>query len=360
VPYDMQKAVTGKMKEPYDYYTFAEILKKGGICGDRSYFAANTARCAGIPAVALSGDGPRGPHAWIAWLADDDKWQFSGRFDGYPAGTVGDPRNGERMSEQIFTRLSDRHAPSPLARLKARRFVWLHDLHATLGDAENAANALRLAMQASPHQAELWERKIEAMRRQAPPAEPAAWKTFLDALRREFRDDTDMLAQARDAEDKYVLALASTETVKNELRGDIRDLGKLKGLTSREEILTAHRRYADVFAKTDDFTSIRRIYRDALDDYGREAAKFKSLAKDYWNYLKAASETARLAACRDIEAAYERHVETRSGDYFDVQSQNSAAQVVADCWREAGQAAKSARIERDIEKRGGRATRDAL
>ena len=65
IKYDMDKAVTGKSKDPYDQYTFAEIAKKGGICGDQAYFSANTARALGIPASILSGDGPRGPHAWI-------------------------------------------------------------------------------------------------------------------------------------------------------------------------------------------------------------------------------------------------------------------------------------------------------
>ena len=67
----MDKAVTGKSKDPYDQYTFAEIAKKGGICSDQAYFSANTARAHGIPASILSGDGPRGPHAWIhppPWL----------------------------------------------------------------------------------------------------------------------------------------------------------------------------------------------------------------------------------------------------------------------------------------------------
>ena len=41
VEYLMERAVNGL--NPYDEYTFAKILKKGGICGDRSYFCTNTA-----------------------------------------------------------------------------------------------------------------------------------------------------------------------------------------------------------------------------------------------------------------------------------------------------------------------------
>jgi hypothetical protein len=360
VAYDMEKAVTGKMKVPYDYYTFAEILKKGGICGDRAYFAANTARAAGIPAVNISGDGPRGPHAWIAWLAEDGRWAFSGRFDGYPAGTVHDPRNGSKISEQRFTRMSEPHAPSNATTLKAQHLVWLHDLQERIGQKAEADQAIELALRVSPHQADLWEKKLALWTAQQPARPAAEWKGFLDPLKREFRNDSDMLAEARKAEDRFLLASADASVVKAELRGDVRDLAKLKGLTSLNEIRSAHQRYAELALKANDYPAVRKVYRDALDDYGREAAKFKALAQDYWRLLATAPPAIRQTACRDIEGAYERHVETKGGDYFSVKSQSSAAAVVAQCWRESGDAARAERFEKEIAKRDKKATQNAL
>ena len=359
VRYAMEKVLTGKLKEPYEYYTFAEILKKGGICGDQAYFSANTARCVGIPAVVITGDGPRGPHAWVAWLADEGKWQFSGRFGGYPAGSVSDPRSGEKLSEQCFTRLSSSNAPSQATMIKAQRFLWLHDFQARTGDKAGAEQALNFALSISPHQADLWEKKISVWSAQQPPLPPATWKPFIDALKREFRDDSDMLATARKVEDQYVLAKVDVATARKELQSDVRDLTKLKGLTSLEEIRTSHARYASAFIDTKDFASVRRVYREALDDYGREAAKFKALADDYWNHMQAAPPEMRMTVCRDLDAAYLRHVQKRSGDHFDVESQNSAAKVVADYWRQVGNAAKADRIEKEMEKRAIRARRDS-
>lgn len=360
IEYDMQKAVTGKMKNPYDYYTFSEILKKGGICGDQSYFSSNTARCAGIPAVGISGDGPRGPHAWMAWLSDEGRWSFSGRFGGYPAGTVRDPRNGDKISEQRFTRLSDSHAPSPATMLKAQHLVWMHELFARLNEPEEAVYALDAAMRVSPHEAELWEKKLAAWSSKKPAVAAAQWKSFIEAMEREFRDDTEMLTVARNAKDRYVLANADASVVKNELRGDVRDLSKLKGLTSLNEIRTAHERYASTLQKANDYAGVRHVYREALDDYGREAAKFKALAKDYWNMVQAAPPAVKQSVCRDIEAAYERHIESKSGDYFDVKSQVSALNVVAECWRQSGDTARAERFEKEAAKRGKKATKDAL
>ena len=178
-------------------------------------------------------------------MADDGKWKFSGRFDGYPAGTVRDPRNGNKMTEQKFVRLSDNQAPTDEKMLRAQRLVWLHDLQDLVGQKAEAQQALEFAVKTSPRQSELWEKKIDAWSKLIPPPAPSVWKTFLDSLKREFRDDTDLLTVARQAEDQYVLAKVGAEMVKNELRSDIRDLGKLKGLTSLDEIRSAHKRYAD-------------------------------------------------------------------------------------------------------------------
>ncbi len=360
VPYDMQKAVTGKMKNPYDYYTFSEILKKGGICGDRAYFSANTARSVGIPAVSISGDGPLGPHAWMAWLAQNDRWAFSGRFGGYPAGRVSDPRNGDKITEQNFTRLSDSNAPSRLTSLKAQRLVWLCDLQLALDQAENADQALTFALKTSPHEAELWERKIAVWRAKKPTPSGDVWRPFLDALKKEFRDDTDMLALSRKAEDEFILSKLDAATAKNELRSDIRHLAKTKGLTSLDEIRVAYKREADLFTKVSDFASLRRLYREALDDYGNEPSKFKGLARDYWALMASAPKDLRASAARDIDSFYQHQVETKSGGYFDVKSQNSAAEVVIQCFRDIGETAKADKLEKEITKRGDKATKNAL
>jgi len=360
VPYDMEKAVTGKMKHPYEYYTFAEILKKGGICGDRAYFASNTARSVGLPAVSIGGDGPRGPHAWIAWMNDDDRWAFSGRFDGYPAGTISDPRDGHKFSEQKFTRLSERDAPKETTVLKAQRLVWMHDLQLSLGQSKQAGQALDLALKINRRADTLWQTRIADWRAQTPAPDLAAWKAMTDTMEREFKDDPDMMTVVRKTQDEFVLSKMDTAGVKNELRGDVRQLTKMKGLTSEQEIRAAYKREGDLLVKGSDWTGLRHIYKDALDDYGREAAKFKMLARDYWNYVKTATPEVQLAACRDIDSSFQHHVETKGGDYFDVQSQNSAGKVVAECWRAAGETAKADRLEKEIAKRGDKATKKAL
>ena len=90
VEYLMERAVNGL--NPYKEYTFAEILKEGGICGDQSYFCVNTARALGIPAMTIAGETDLGGHAWAAVKVSDDTWSTQiGRIGGAANGTAGNP-----------------------------------------------------------------------------------------------------------------------------------------------------------------------------------------------------------------------------------------------------------------------------
>lgn len=83
IRYRMDRAALGK--DPYTNYTFQEILDEGGICMDQAYFAVNTAKCNGIPSAYVTGDGNRGPHAWVNLLTTDETWQSYGGY-GYNTG----------------------------------------------------------------------------------------------------------------------------------------------------------------------------------------------------------------------------------------------------------------------------------
>jgi hypothetical protein len=99
VEYLMERAVKGL--NPYKEYTFAEILKEGGICGDQSYFCVNTARALGIPAMTIAGETDLGGHAWAAVKVSDDTWNTQiGRIGGAANGTAGNPQVGGATSEQ--------------------------------------------------------------------------------------------------------------------------------------------------------------------------------------------------------------------------------------------------------------------
>ncbi len=359
VKYDMEKAVKGTSK--YDKYTFAEILKKGGICGDRAYFSANTARAAGIPACELSGDGPRGGHAWLAWMSDDGEWDTTGRFDGYAMGKGRHPQTGKSVSEQEFVWRSHGNAASTRSLTKASRLLWMSRLHEAMGDLPHGSAALALAIKADRYFPKAWEASLNfwlAHNREKPTAE---WKDLVEGAKKDFREDADLAKLARKAEDEVIFPRQDAKTVMNDLRRDVRKMEReasKDGMQAEDkEIAATFRRQAETFKEKNDMEGIRSVYRQALRDMGN-AATFKVLAKDFFDLVKADEAVAKKVA-HDLETAWNRNID-KGGDYFDIQSQNSALAVVIDCFRSCGEADKAASLQHDYDLRKKKSTRNAL
>jgi hypothetical protein len=363
VPYDMEKAVSGKQKKPYDKYLFSEILEKGGICGDRTYFATNTARALGIPAAEINGDGPFGGHAWFRWKADDATWKEDGRIGGYGAGKARDPQTGKTISELEFARRSDRRANSENLNSRASRFAWLARLHEALGDRTRTSLALDFAVAANRGNAEFWEEKLEYWKRTRREAPVEEWRAFLDSWKRQFAEDADLIAIARTAEETYIFPRVDSKTALREMRSDERALDGKRPADAppptAEEVSLIYQRQAQAMAKDKDYAGVRTVYRRAFREHAEDPAAFKRMARDYFAFVRA-DDKARLEAARDIETAFERYLESRDLNWFVTTSQNSALEVVADCWKEAGQPERAERLAKEIERRTKRAKRSAL
>ena len=365
VKYDMEKAVTGKMKKPYESYTFAEILDKGGICGDRSYFAANTARAAGIPAVILGGDGKRGAHAWIGYESDEGEWSFTGRMDGYSAGHGSDAQTGKGVSEQEFIRRGDKRESSATALLKAHRFIWLAALHGTLKDTVAADTALAFALQASPHLPAAWDAKIalwRSVRKEAPVDE---WRGLVAQLKRTFADDAEQLATAKTLEETYIFPRQDAKLSLQELKHDTKKIeqprGRDAGKPGDSGFLTdSLRREAALLSKAGTPDGIHTLYRRALEEHANDVAVFKALANDYFTAFGSVPDEQRKAV-RQIETQFERRVDTKGGgDYFDVTSANSVRNLLITMYRTAGDEHHAAMLEKKSGKVDEKAKRNAL
>jgi hypothetical protein len=361
VPYDMEKAVTGKQKKPYDSYTFEEILEKGGVCGDRTYFGVNTARALGIPAAEISGDGPMGSHAWMRWKADDYTWKEDGRIGGYGAGRAHDPQTGKTISELEFARRSDRHANSESLNRRAYRFLWLAQLHDALGDEKNAEAAIEYALAVNRNNSELWEAKLAHWSRTRRDAPVEDWRRFIDSWKHEFSEDAELIATARKAEEQFIFPRQEARLAMREMRSDLHDLqNRREGPPpTADEVANLYQRQAQEFAKEKDLAGIRSVYHRAFREHGEDPAAFKRMARDYFAFVRG-NVDAMVDAAREIESAFERHIESRDLNWFVTGSQNSALQVVADCWKEAGQPERAERMAKEIERRTKRSKREAL
>lgn len=367
IEYLMERAVEGL--NPYKEYSFAEILKEGGTCVDRSYFCVNTARAQGIPAMTISGETNDGGHAWAAIKIDDDEWTTSvGRIGGASNGQAGNPQTGGSISEQEIQLWNDRHHKSPAVTLSVWRHLWLADYFAAMeNDADNAAT-IRLANQLGHSFTETWRALYALLERQTQlTGEPAApdnleeWKNFAREMRREFKDNPRMAELAANAELEYIFPYgpegAAKRSLMRERRRIERDSGEQKDL-----VASSLKREAELILKRggpDAKRDISRLYDRALRDYGGSTTGFKMMAEDYFGYFKNDSELARKAA-RDIELAFKRVVETGTKEWFRANAESDIYRMICGYYRAAGDPERADMLEKRYEILLRRAKRGAL
>lgn len=366
IKYDMEKAVKGESKKPYDVYSFAEIKKKGGICVDQAFYSAHTARAHGIPAAIIGGDGSRGPHAWIAWMADERDWRFAGRLGGYPAGSSHHPQTGREISEDEIVRWNDRKAASPSRVEKAWQRLWLAEVYE--GDSEKDVARqfalLEAALKAAPRLPAAASALLTHWTRHRADAPVEEWRRLAREMREDFRDHKPLMAQLAKAEEKCLFPRQDTRLAMRALRREAKKLddteGAERGVTASTTRLAENfRRQAALLKEQKDLNGVRFVYKRALAEYGGNPALFKALARDFFSLLRDDPELA-ARACFDLESACRREIGRGRGDWFDVTSQNSAWAVVADCYEKAGNARKAASIRKDIENRENAARRRAI
>ena len=367
VEYLMERAVNGE--NPYKEYSFAEILKHGGICGDQSYFCVNTARAQGIPAMILTGETSLGGHAWAGIKIDSREWTTGiGRVGGVSKGQTHNPQSGKPITEQEVLQWNDRQHQSPVITLNVWRHLWLADLFSATGQDENNAETVRLANRLGPSFTETWQALYSLLERgmqlTGDPAKPNnldEWKAFASDMRREFKDNPRMAELAAKAEMEYIFPYGDAGDAKRTL---LRERRRVERESSEQADLIAGslKREADLIHKLggpDVKRDIGRLYDRALRDYGGSITGFKIMAEDYFKFMRDDPETARKAA-RDVELAFKRVVETGSKDWFRANTESSIYRMICGYYRSAGDNERADMLEKRYEVLLRRSKRSAL
>ncbi|MFM7182479.1 MAG: hypothetical protein ACKO2G_13580 [Verrucomicrobiales bacterium] len=355
IEYLMERAVNGL--NPYEAYTFEQILEHGGVCADQSYFSANTAKCHGIPATIVSGDGDRGPHAWIVYMPDEDTWAEAGNV-GYTTGTTNHPVTGERMHQSMLTMTTDRGTRSE--RLE-KTTVYLRFMKLFLGLGQNAIaeEALDLALRNTPEHPMPWKAAIAYHEDERSKTTLAKWEELADTIRRRFRDRPDFLRLAEGIEDDHVFPHRDAKDNARDVARERRRLDRDTD-TGRTDLLTASiEREADILATAKNFDGISSLYRKSFQDFGDKPEAFRVMASQYFGY--AATDPVWMEkACREIELAYKRHIETDDKEYFRVTAELTVLRQVAGFYEKAGDVKKAALLRDRADRREKLAKRSAL
>jgi hypothetical protein len=367
IEYLMERAVKGL--NPYKEYSFAEILKEGGICGDQSYFCVNTARAQGIPAMIFSGETDLGSHAWAGLKFESDEWTTGvGRVGGVSKGETTHPQTGKSITEQDVQLWSDRAHQSPILTLAVARHLWLAGFFEAAKDETGAEEAIRLANQLGPSFTETWTLVYESLKKQmkmtGTPAVPdnlEAWKDFAKALRLEFKDNPRMAGLAAKAESEYIFPYGEVGDAERTLLRERRRIERNSG-EQADLIAESLKREADLILRRGEPTALREIsvlYDSALRKYGGSITGFKMMAEDYFGFLKSDPELAPKAA-RDIELAFKRVVETGTKDWFRAKTESSIYKMICGYYRAAGDEERATMLEKRYEVLLKRAERSAL
>jgi hypothetical protein len=366
IEYLMERAVKGL--DPYKEYSFSEILKEGGICGDQSYYTVNTARAQGIPAMTLSGETDMGGHAWVGLKIKPDEWTTGiGRVGGVAKGEADNPQTGKTITEQEIQMWSDR-IQSPTTQLAVARHLWLAGFFETTEKEVSHAETVQLANQIGPAFTETWAALFALLQKQmtltGEPAKPSNledWKGFAAGMRREFKDNPRMAQLAARAETEFIFPYGedadATRTLSRERRRIERNSGEQKDL-----IAESLKREAELIFKRGEPTAkqdISRLYDSALRKYGGSITGFKMMAEDYFGYFKDDAALSPKVA-RDIELAFKRVVETGSKDFFRAKTETEICKMICSYYRSAGDEKRAQMLEKRYETLLKRAERGAL
>lgn len=366
IEYLMERAVDGL--NPYVEYSFAEILKEGGICGDQTYFTVNTARAQGIPAIGLSGETNLGGHAWAAVKVDPREWDTNiGRIGGVSKGQADNPQTRSQITEQEIQLWNDRLHQSPAVVLSVWRHLWLAEYFDANADEDNQTLAVQLSNRVGRTFLETWNALYSLLAMQTEmvgtPLKPDnldAWKSFAADMRREFKDNPRMAQLAAKAELEYIFPYGSANDARTAF---IRERRRIVSESGEQMDLVAEslKREAEMIVKRggpEMSEDISQLYDGALRDYGSSITGFKMMAENYFNLVKDNPENAAKAA-RDIELAFKRVVETGTTDWFRAQTETSIYKMICSYYRVAGDTKKAEALERRYELLMRRAKRGA-
>lgn len=353
IRYRMDRAALNK--DPYTSYTFQEILDKGGVCMDQAYFAVNTAKCNGIPAAYVSGDGNRGGHAWINLLTTDETWQSCGGY-GYNTGHFTHPHTCKSKHESTLLQGMDKKANGGRLDM-ALDYLSLADLFEEMKNPECCQVMLVSATQLVPGNLLAWERLIAVMGRPESHTKLEEWETLVTTMKRKFRSRPDYLDMVSQVEEKYIFPSRDASTNKRNVARDLKKMEKVADEGRGDLAVVAIRRQAEVLNKNGDKAGIIALYKKALKDYAKRSEIFIALLGHYYEYV-AENQTAVLQLAKEAESSYNRYIRTKTNDYFKLKKEISIQRKIAEYYEEGGNAKKAASLRKDADKREKNSKKD--
>ncbi len=348
VRYLMERAANDE--DPYELYSFEELRKEGGVCRDQAYFACNTAKCCGVPAVYVVGDGDRGPHAWMVHLKDSTTWVQTNSY-GYNSGQYNNPCSGRSQHEMFLLSRTEKTTDDKLA--AAADSLVLANYLISVGDPQKAHNVAAFIPFTYPTETVAWSHYIRILGHDAEHQPPASvWRKITADLTRLGKKNYELLGLAAEVEDKYLFAGRKGAGKQSAMRRAMNQLNKHGGDERADLVLNAINRQAEAMMETKNYSGLGTFYRKHLKKYASRTDLFAKLLEQYMGYLEPeASARVWNILARDAEKIFERNVKSGGGDFFRLQKEVEIQQMIANAWEKAGNVRKYEKHRQEAEER---------
>lgn len=283
IAYDHPRLDRGAYSWPHGEYTLAAIRERGGICVDQAYYAALSARAAGLPAMIFTGMGRRGPHAWFGYMKSETDWEMDvGRYDydKYATGATVNPQTNQAMTDHDVAYSCHRSLNSASA-ANASRYTRIAEAFMRLDCAEAAYAFARKANQLTPLYDAPWGIMQAVLERKGDDRETLR---FLARKALVFQNFPDYLVAVRTSQAALLRRMgrdAEAERLLNSLENKL-DAGRgdLSGELSLERI--------DQMLESGDQAGARKKLEELMMDQRSEGVKVMALIPAY---LQLTSET---------------------------------------------------------------------
>lgn len=336
--------------DPYTDYSFADIIKQGGICADQAYFCATTAKCMGIPAVVASGDGDRGAHAWVVLSVSDSKWTTVNSI-GYKTGHFMHPCR--RVSCHENTLLSQGKRDE--AKWSAAADSLLLALYLVEEGCPQVARAGARYVTTSYPQLQLgWETLVAVMEEMGPEGvKKQEWKLLYKDLKH-MEDKVEELRKLADkVQDEHLLKNSFVGTKKRAIRHADRELQREMGDDRDDMVVESVERMAKVLVEAKDYYGLSQLYRKELKTYASRGDIFGQLMDQYAHCMEELSadqsEWERMAHV--TETLVNKYIVTSTGDLFKLKKEVALQKKLADYMEKAGNHRRAESLRSRAEKR---------
>ncbi len=348
IKYVMERAATNK--DLYENYSFEEIREEGGVCRDQGYFACNTGKCRGVPAVYIVGDGDRGPHAWMVNLVDNVHWVQTNSY-GYNSGRFTNPCSGRSQHESTLLSKDAQTTDAKLA--PAADAMILADYMARIGATTEARNTARYVTTAYPTLTAAWAHYVKVLgldEKNLPPDK--VWRKITADLNQLSKKNSELLDISAEVEDKYLLSGKNAASKQMALRRSMSQLNRRGGDDRADLVINAVNRQAEVFAEAKNYTGLANLYRKQLKKYANRGDIFGLLLEQYMGHLgEEAPVRAWGVLAKDADKLFEKHVRSNGSDLFKLKKEVQIQHQIAQAWRNAGNERKAEKMQENADAR---------